>query len=166
MTTSNTRRPVAPAAAANREPLRLRMGDDPGRDGLDGGWWPQSRDLAVELADLVDGFPPEFGLIGRALVSPPDWDAAPPRVPVGDRFVTVGCSRDDPHLVCLTTSDRTVLRVLVIPPTCTRGQGEEALLAAATRGNVHSATQLLTEVTDHPDVDPLDLWSDDLGRSV
>jgi hypothetical protein len=36
----------------------------------------RSRDLAVELADLVDHFPPQFGRIVRALFSPPvpeDW---------------------------------------------------------------------------------------------
>ena len=48
------------------------MGDHPGRDHLDGGWWPQSRDLAVELADLVDHFPQAHGRIQRAVYSPPE----------------------------------------------------------------------------------------------
>lgn len=167
MTTSNTHLPVAAVATAGRSPLRLRMADHPGRDRLDGGWWPQSRDLSVELADLVDNFPEEFGPVGRALVSPPDWDPAPRRIPVRRGFVKAGSfPRDDTHLIFLTTSDRTVLRILVVPPGYSEGQGEEALLAAATRGNAHSATELLAEVTNKHDVDPHDHWSDDGGRGA
>jgi hypothetical protein len=140
------------------------MAEHPGSSHLDGGWWPHSRDLTVELADLVEHFPPESGRIVRALVSPPDWDPAPRRIPVARGYVKVGSfPRDDTHLVYLSTADRTVLRVLVVPVGFTRDQGEEALLAAATAGNAHSATALLDEVTDHPDIEPMDHWTDDGG---
>jgi hypothetical protein len=56
-----------------------------------------------------------------------------------------------------------VLHILVVPPEFTTGQGEEALLAAATSGNAHSAADLLAEVVDSPDVDPRDHWTDDGG---
>jgi len=145
-------------------PLRLRMAGHLGRNQLDGGWWPRSRDLAVELADLVDHFPPRCGRIVRVLVSPPDWDPAARRIPVAGGHVKVGSfPRDDTHLIHLKTSDRTVLRVLVVPPGFTDDQGAEALLAAATRGNAHSATALLETVTEHPDIDPMDHWNDDGG---
>jgi hypothetical protein len=141
------------------------MEGHPGRDHLDGGWWPQSRDLKVELADLVDHFPAQFGRIVRTVVSPPDWDPAPRRISVASGgYVKVGSfPRDDTHLIHLKTSDRTVLRVLVVPPGFTDDQGAEALLAAATTGNAHSATALLDTVTDSPDIDPMDHWSDDGG---
>ena len=42
-------------------------------------------------------------------------------------------------------------------------QGEEALLAAATRGNAEPAASLLATVTEYPDVDPWDHWNDDGG---
>lgn len=164
MSTSNGPILVSAIDTPSRGPLRLRMAKHPGRNYLDGGWWPQSRDLSVELADLVDHFPAEFGRIVRALVSPPDWDPAPRRIPVIRGFVKVGSfPRDDTHLINIKTSDRTVLRVLVVPPDYTRDQGEEALLAAATTGNAHSAIDLLDEVTQYPDVDPLDHWNDDGG---
>lgn len=148
----------------SRVPLRLRMGNHPGRDRLDGGWWPQSRDLAVELADLVDHFPPAYGRVGRALYSAPDWDAPPRRIPVGDRDLKVGCfPRDDTHLIDLTMADRTVLRLLVVPPGLSAAQGEEALLAAATPGNEHTAASLLDAATESAEVDPADHWSDDGG---
>jgi len=164
MTTSNG--PIHPSELPpmGRGPLRLNMAEHPGKNRLDGAWWPQSRDLAVELADLVDHFPPRFGRVARALFSPPDWDPGPRRVPVAGGYVKVGSfPLDDSHLINLTMSDRTVLHLLVVPPGFTAGQGEEALLAAATSGNAHSAADLLAEVVDSPDVDPWDHWSDDGG---
>lgn len=155
---------VSESPSQSRVPLRLRMSVPNGRNRLDGGWWPQSRDLVVELADLVDHFPPEFGRIVRALVSPPDWAPAPRRIPVTGGYVKVGSfPRDDSHLIHLSTSDRSVLYVLVVPPGFTEDQGAEALLAAATSGNKHSAIDLLDTVTEYPDVDPFDHWSDDGG---
>lgn len=148
----------------SRDPLRLRMADRPGRNRVDGGWWPQGRDLAVELADLVDHFPARFGRIVRALVSPPDWDSTPRIVPVTGRYVKVGAfPRDDTHLILLKTSDRRTLYVLVVPPGFTDTQGDEALLASATAGNDHSAVEILQEVTEQPEIYPIDYWSDDGG---
>ena len=148
----------------HRLPLRLRMGDAPARDGLQGGWWPQSRDLAVELADLVDHFPADLGRIVRVIFSPPDWDTAPRRIPAARGFVKVGSfPRDDTHLVLLKMANHAVLRVLVVPPGMSSDQGDEALLAAATPGYAHSAASLLETVAEHPDVDHDDYWSDDGG---
>jgi len=159
--------PILPSEihSPSRGPLRLRMAEHPGRDQLDGGWWPHSRDPAVELADLVDQVPTRSGRIVRASISPLDWEPAPRRIAVVGGFVNIGSlPGDDRHLVRLETADRTVLHVLVVPPGFTDAQGAEALLAAATSGNAHSASDLLREVTELPDVDPSDLWSDD-GKS-
>ena len=159
MMTSN-----GPILSRTRVPLRLRMAEHPGRDHLDGGWWPQSRDLAAELADLVEHFPPDLGRIVSAVYSPPDWDPAPRRIATTSGYVKVGgFPRDDAHMVHLKTSDGDVMRVLVIPVGLSADQGEEALLAAATRGNAEPAASLLATVTEYPDVDPWDHWNDDGG---
>jgi len=164
MSTSNGPAPLTENPAASRGRLRLCMAEHPGRNRLDGGWWPQSRDLTVELADLVDHFPPQFGRIVRAEYSPTDWEHAAHRIPVTGGYVNAGSSsRDDSHLMHLETSARTVLRVLVVPPSFTDDQGAEALLAAATAGNTHSARDLLDTVTEYPDIDPINYWSDDGG---
>ena len=140
--------------------LRLAMGPAAaGSDRLDGGWWPRSRTLTTEFADLVDEFPTEYGRIVRALYSSPDWDDAPRRVPVRDRSVKVGTfPRDDTHVIYLTTSDRVVYCLLVVPSTFDDAQGAEALLASATRGNRHEAGDLLDTVTNEASVDPDRLW--------
>ena len=140
--------------------LRLAMGAGVGRDKLDGGWWPRSRELAIEFADLVDNFPAQYGRIVRATYSPPDWDDAPRRVAVRGRFVKVGnFPRDDTHVIIVTTSDRVAYCLLVIPPAFDESQGSEALLAASTRGNRHSAKELLSVVTDELPVDPAGEWA-------
>lgn len=163
MTASSTS-PAPPVVERIRRPLRLRMAEHRGRSRLDGGWWPYSRDLAVELADLVDHLPAGSSRVLRALVSPPDWDSAPRRIPISGGDLKVGSfPDDDSHLVLLTTVDRKVLRILVVPPSFNPAQGEEALLAAGTSGNTHSAAELLNEVVDHADVDPQDLWAIDGG---
>lgn len=164
MSTSNGPVLVFQPTSPGRAPLRLRMAAHPGKHHLDGGWWPQSRDLAVELADLVDHFPAQSGRIVRALVSPPDWDSTPRIVPVAGRYVKVGAfPRDDSHLVHLKTSDRTMLYVLVVPPGFTPDQGDEALRAAAETGNPHTAAEVLDGVAGQPDLDPVGHWSDDGG---
>ncbi len=165
MSTSKSPILSSPSPATSRGPLRLRMTEHPGRDQLDGGWWPWSRDLAMELTDLVDQFPRGSGRIIRVLFAPPDWEPAPRRVRVAGGYVKVGpLPSGETHLVHLETSDHAVLRVLVVPPAFTAQQGDESLLAAATRGNAHSAFDLLATASEHPDVEPEEQWND-LGRS-
>ncbi len=151
---------VTTPGGQDKLPLRLRMGERGAGDSLDGGWWPYSRDLAVELADLVTGFPATLARIVRADCSPPDWDAAPPSIHVPGGRVQVGTGpHDDTHLIELSLGDGVVLRLLVVPPELSSYQGAEALLAAASRGNAHTARSLLDTVTEFPDPDPADQWT-------
>lgn len=61
------------------QPLRLQLSGAPGQAVLDGAWWPQSRDIDAELADLVDHFPVATGRVARAMVLAADpsnrWSA-------------------------------------------------------------------------------------------
>ncbi len=121
------------SSPTTREPLRLRLTELPRTHPLDGGWWPQSRDLTRELADLVDNFPPEAGRIVRATFSPPDWDDQPKRVPTARGYIQVGFDAGDKSKVMmLRTSERAELCLLVIPPEMSPAQGQEALLGAVT----------------------------------
>lgn len=141
--------------------LRLRLVEDPGRESLDGGWWPRSRDLTLELRALADGFPRGLGRVTRVGFSRPDWDSAPRQVDLGTRVLKVGSfPDDDTHVLIVQTGDRHRFTLLVVPPSFTDAQGEEALLAASTAGNSHSATEVLAEVTDKHPVDPAQLWRD------
>jgi uncharacterized protein DUF5994 len=79
MTTAPTGHLDAPV---ERVPLRLRLRSSTSDDG-GGAWWPQSRDLGVEVADLVDNFPDPTTRITRLLISRADWVSLEP----GDRPV-------------------------------------------------------------------------------
>jgi hypothetical protein len=130
---------------------RLRLATDIGRGSLDGGWWPQSRDLATELTELAAHLAPEFGTIVRVEVSPADWDDLP-------SMAHAFADDAETHRIDLQLSPGTTLRLLVVPPSMTPDQGEEALLAAATYGYEHTAASLLEIVSEYPDVDPRDQW--------
>ena len=125
------------------------MAKHEGRRGpLDGGWWPQSRNLEVELADLVDHFPASSGRIVRATISAPDWDDPPKRVPVRTGYIQVGgAAGDDTHVLLLRTSDRQDLVILVIPSHFTAEQGEIALAGAATPNSSEGAVDLLARAS-------------------
>jgi len=135
-----------PILESTRVPLRIRLSPRAGRDRLDGAWWPQSRDLDVELADLVDHFPAASGRITRAIYSPPDWDTAPERqVAVAGGNVKVGSfPRDDTHVIRLKTADRTILYLLVVPSGTPEAPAQAALLTAAAQGNAAGAEHLLS----------------------
>lgn len=155
MTTS-----IKPIPTKSRRSTRLHLVEHPGRDVLDGGWWPRSRNLAVELGALVDDAPEALRIV-RAHVSPPDWDSVPTRIRVADGWLEVdSLPPADAHVLLLAIAGESPrpLRLLVVPPGVTTGQGEEALLAAASRGNAHSPTDLLRTVTEFDDVDPKDHW--------
>ncbi len=145
----------------DRVPLRLRIGPRPGHDVLDGGWWPQSRDLAVELADLVDHFPHEVGRPVRVGYAEPDWDRPPRRVAhAGGTLEVAPLAGEERSLVRLTLADDRILTLLVVPPAFTAAQGDEALLAAATPGNSDPAAVVLATVAAGTEVDPDSYWTD------
>ena len=148
--------PNSSVPPAGRVPLRLRMTEEPRTHPLDGGWWPQSRDLTAELADLVDHFPSNGGRVVRATFSPPDWDDQPRRVPIARGYVQVGFSpHDDTHVMMLKTSERNELCLLVIPPGMSQAQGEEALQAAVTPGYAASPGAILDLVRERIADDPV-----------
>ncbi len=134
MTTSPTIHSTAPTV---REPLRLRLGHPTGANHVDGAWWPQSRDLQAEAADLVDNFPPEVGRINRLLFSRPDWDSPTvdgrgvARIRARRGWVKVGSfPSDDTHLMVLSMASGQRLRLVVVPSDTAPGEGERRVRAA------------------------------------
>jgi hypothetical protein len=107
----------SPAGSTARLPLRLELNDRLGEGPLDGSWWPQSRDLSVELPDLVDHFPAEHGQVYRAVFSRPDWDTTPHRVQVHRGLIKVGSfPDDDTHQIWLTMSNHRMIGLSVQAP--------------------------------------------------
>jgi Family of unknown function (DUF5994) len=107
MTTSPDLRTLSPAT---RVPIRIQLGTVSSHGTVSGVWWPQSRDLQVEGADLVDHFPEESGHIARLLFSRPDWD----NPVVEGRGVRRILARRGPVKVGSFPSDDTQLMILVL----------------------------------------------------
>lgn len=117
MTTSIPQPRTPTTQTKQRVALRLQLSDPTVRSAVDGSWWPQSRDLAIELADLVDHFPKQLGQVHRVVFSRPDWDTAPHRVRVARGLVKVGSyPRDDSHQVWLSMSTGQLIRLSVQAP--------------------------------------------------
>jgi hypothetical protein len=88
----------------------MQLGEPPASGPISGVWWPQSRILQVEAADLVDHFPAQVGHINRLLFSRPDWDN-----PVIDgRGVRRIQARRGPVKVGSFPSDDTHLMILLL----------------------------------------------------
>jgi Family of unknown function (DUF5994) len=132
MATSPT---TSPPAASARVPLRLGLSDTPSSDdGSGGSWWPQSRDLQTEAADLVDHFPEAAGHISRMLFSRPDWDNSTEggrgvRRILADRGpVKVGSfPGDDTALMILSLASGDRLTLHVIPSDSDAADAEQRL---------------------------------------
>lgn len=144
MTTSDSPSPSSPTAA--REALRLNLAEDPTPGNLGGAWWPQSRDLPTELAELIDEFPEARGRVMRGLFSPPDWDKPPRKIPTRRGFVKVGSfPHDDTHVVTLTVSASPRRLLLLVVPPDTPADTAATLMAGAASVEATSAKALLTE---------------------
>jgi Family of unknown function (DUF5994) len=106
---------------------------------LGGGWWPHTRELALELPLLVGAFA-ELGIrVTRVTYHPALWLIAPPKLRVEGSTVHLGWVRDiDPNLVSLRTAQDTRIELLVVPPEATADLAERAMAAAVEPGN-HSA---------------------------
>lgn len=155
MTTSNVRAPSL---------LRLRLSPAPGVGAVDGAWWPRSRDLEVELADLVDHFPAQAGYISRAIFSRPDWRTSPRKVMVGRGYMKTGSfPSDDTHVVLLKLSSGVQLKVLVVPPETAADAARDLMAVAVASSNRRSAPELLARAREGGRGDPAGHWNDDGG---
>jgi uncharacterized protein DUF5994 len=88
----------------------MQLLDFPASGHIGGVWWPQSRDLQVEAADLVDHFPEQVGHIDRLLFSRPDWD----NPVINGRGVRRIQARRGPVRVGSFPSDDTHLMILLL----------------------------------------------------
>jgi hypothetical protein len=133
--------PRTAESAPERQGLRLQLSDEAAPGRADGAWWPRSRDLQREAADLVDHFPTASGRIGRLLFSRPDWDRSSEG---GHGVRTIRAARgsvkvgsfpsDDTHLMILTMTSGQRLKLLVIPSDTPAAEGEQRLRAVAQSG--------------------------------
>ena len=161
MTTPTHLLPFPPTSAADRVPLRLQLDQPTGGGALDGSWWPQSRDLSLELADLVDNFPSALGEVHRVVISRLTWDTAPHRVRVARGLVKVGSyPREDNHQLWLWMSTRSMFRLSVTAPEGSSRSRTPTRLA--TSGRPLAATDIDVDEAE-AEAEAQSYWNDDGG---
>jgi Family of unknown function (DUF5994) len=116
-------------------PSEARLSLDPAtarRRGINGGWWPRSRDAGAELPGLIAGLSTQAGLVSRVALQADAFSNIPHQLTVGGRKVHVAWFRHmNVHTVSLTMADRNYLTLLVIPPHASPAAAEQALTLAA-----------------------------------
>jgi hypothetical protein len=132
--------------------VSLRSDAGSGEQAFDGAWFPRSRDLAVELPELVAALD-KRGLHIERFTYPLDaWSPAPRKVVVGGRVVRTGGFRSmDAGVVCLTWAGG--LRradLLVVPPETDVITGARALRLCTRRGLPRSPQMVLAAARSTP----------------
>ena len=117
-----------------RVSLRTNAGD--GKSAFDGGWFPRSRDLAVEVPELIAELDRRDVRVERFTYALDAWLPLPRKVVVSGRTVRTGGFRSmDAGVVCVTW-DGGARRadLLVVPPETDVLTGARALRLATRRG--------------------------------
>jgi Family of unknown function (DUF5994) len=136
----------APAVTVEgpRQALRLRLKPKAATTGyVDGGWWPRSRDLDVELPGLLAVLAVRLGRIERVSYHLGDWHPTPARLSVEGRTVRLeGYRAQHADTVDVLVALQRVT-LLVVPPETSAEAAHHALMTAGHRGNTDDVEALL-----------------------
>jgi hypothetical protein len=133
-----------------RVSLRANAGD--GKSPFDGGWFPRSTDLAVELPELIAELDRRDVRVERFTYAFDAWSPVPRKIVVLGRVVRTGGFRSmDPHVVCLTWDGGTRRAdFLVVPPETDVLTGARALRLCTRRGLPRSPRMVLAAARSTP----------------
>lgn len=143
--------PASPRASGAQTPaaadgLRLRRREPAAADGFaDGGWWPHTRDLGLELPRLLAAFRPPGQQVARVVYNPAAWHAAPPALTVSGHVVRLdrSSSREPALLSLIDASGATRTDLIVIPPRTDRRVAERVLALTRSGGDLHRIVGML-----------------------
>src|SRR3954451_4525178 len=126
-----------------RVSIRENAGD--GASPFDGAWFPRTRDLSVEVPELIAELDRRGVRVERFTYSLEAWPAAPRKVVVLGRVVRTGGFRSmDPQVVCLTwAGGARRADLLVVPPDTDVVTGARALRLCTRRGLPRSPQMVL-----------------------
>jgi hypothetical protein len=126
---------------------------------VDGGWWPRSRDLTVELPELVRVLGVRLGGVTRVAFPLGAWRTAPRTIVVDARAIALeGFNSQDQHVLHVSGPDRQRISVLVIPPDTLTVAAHGAMMMASRRDNADRPITILAEMGVVPDESHGRLW--------
>jgi len=125
--------PSAPAAPVIADGERLSL--DPSlaqRRGVNGAWWPHSRDAGAELPAMLDELSARAGRVSRVAVQVDAFSNIPNRLTADGHIIHVAWFRSmNTHTISLTMARRDNLTLLVVPPQASPAHAAEALKMAS-----------------------------------
>ena len=134
--------------------VRVSLRADAGSGGspFDGGWFPRSNDLSVELPELIAELDRREVRVERFTYALDAWLPLPRKVVAQGRVVRTGGFRSmDPLVVCLTWAEGTRRAdLLVVPPETDVLTGARALRLATRRGLPRSPQMVLAAARSTP----------------
>jgi hypothetical protein len=135
--------------------VRVSFRDDAGSDdsAFDGAWWPRSRDLAVEVPELIAELERRGVRVERFTFALDAWQRpAPRKFVVNGRVVRTGGFRSmDPQVVCLTwRGGQRRADLLVVPPETDVLTGARALRIGTRRGLPRSPQMVMAAARSTP----------------
>ena len=132
--------------------VRLRRDGTTAETAFDGAWWPRSRDLAVELPELVAALDLLGVRVERFTHPLQPWAAVPPRkVVVNGRLVRTGAfATMDPQLVSLSADGGRRIDLLVVPPEADALTGVRALRMSGQRDEASTPQRVLAAAGSRP----------------
>jgi Family of unknown function (DUF5994) len=132
--------------------VSLRDGAGDGSSAFDGAWFPRTRDLAVEVPELIAELDRRGVRVERFTYALDAWSPVPRKVVVADRVVRTGGFRSmDPGIVCLTwAGGNRRANLLVVPPETDVLTGVRALRLCTRRGLPPSPQMVLAAARSTP----------------
>jgi hypothetical protein len=132
--------------------VSLRTGAGDGNSAFDGAWFPRTRDLAVELPELIAELDRRGLRVERFTYALDAWAPAARKLLVGDRIVRTGGFRSmDPGVVCLIWDGGSMRAdLLVVPPETDVLTGARALRLCTRRGLPRSPQMVLAAARSTP----------------
>lgn len=110
---------------------------------FDGAWWPRSRQVRVELPDLVTALTAHLGSVLRVGLDSVAWDEVPRTVTVDGRAIRISWFPGCDWTISLTRGFQDHFLLLVVPPDTDADTASSAMARASIRGNHRTSAQLL-----------------------
>src|SRR3954447_26494588 len=132
--------------------VSLRAGAGDGNSAFDGAWFPRTRDLAIEVPELIAELDRRGVRVERCTYALDAWAPVARKIVVSDRMVRTGGFRSmDPGVVCITWDGGTRRAdLLVVPPETDVLTGVRALRLCTRRALPRSPQMLLAAAGSTP----------------
>lgn len=149
---SATLTPLTPSQTVptdgRRHRLRLRLKPKAPTTGfVDGAWWPRTRNLSAELAELLGVLAVRLGQVERVSYHLGEWETSSRKSIIGGCLVRLAGYRAQHPGTLDVQAARHRITLLVVPPETAPPVAHRILRAAAQRGNAEPIAVLLAGPT-------------------